>query len=628
MGALSDIARKQMEERIAVLELENERLKQAAEQMGKSVVANHVFDSAADGMIIYTEQREIIAVNPAMSRFLGTEKGQFEGLRLDDLVPVDYHFKLEKQKKLLQSQEKVKGVLPLAYNGILGYYEFTTSRLAGSELLLSLFRDVTEKRQLEQKIRKHEDLYKDLFVEALDGIVYWKDKGTIINANQAACRIFESTHDELLARKVDDFVLHKDESYFQILEELYKEGQVRNELFFLMPNGQKKLLEFTVKLNAVEGYHMTIFRNVSERNKMEEELRESESKFRSIFEGALEGLILWDENFTIVDINASGERMLQMSQHEIVGQSLLALLNDCNITEEELRMHLEELSGSGQSNGTISYILKSGRKMHFEFSLKQNVFSGLSLTTFKDITEKLEMEEQLKKSDTLNVIGQLAAGIAHEIRNPMTALKGFIQLLEDSAGSGNSMYFNIITSELQRIDSIINEFLILAKPQAIQYVEKDIIQLMKETVEFLTAQAVLHNVQFRTDYARNLPLVFCEPNQLKKVFINIIKNAIEVMPKGGIITICIQKNRTGSIRISIRDEGYGIPPEKLRKLGEPFYTTKERGTGLGLMVTYKIIEEHEGNIEVESKMGEGTVFHIDLPIKRGGYQDPGGIFTL
>jgi two-component system, sporulation sensor kinase E len=395
----------------------------------------------------------------------------------------------------------------------------------------------------------------------------------------------------------------------------------------MMPNGQKKLLEFTVKLNAVEGYHMTIFRNVSERHKMGEELRESERKFRSIFEGALEGLLLWDENFTIVDINASGERMLQMSQHEIVGQSLLAVLNDCKITEEELRRHLEELSGSGHSDGTISYNLKSGRKMYFEFTLKQNVFSGLSLTTFKDITEKLEMEEQLKKSDTLNVIGELAAGIAHEIRNPMTALKGFIQLLEDSVGSGNSMYFNIITSELQRIDSIINEFLILAKPQAIQFVEKDIIQLMKETVEFLNAQAVLHNVQFRTDYTKRLPLIYCEPNQLKKVFINIIKNAIEVMPKGGVITISIHKNKMGRVRISIRDEGSGIPPEKLRKLGEPFYTTKERGTGLGLMVTYKIIEEHEGTIEVESKVGEGTVFHIDLPMKRPGYPDIGGLFT-
>ncbi|MEH7572893.1 ATP-binding protein, partial [Cytobacillus firmus] len=160
----------------------------------------------------------------------------------------------------------------------------------------------------------------------------------------------------------------------------------------------------------------------------------------------------------------------------------------------------------------------------------------------------------------------------------------------------------------------INEFLILAKPQAVKFVELDISQIMKETVDLLSAQAVLHNVQFRTYYEQNLPKVFCESNQMKKVFINIIKNAIEVMPKGGYITVSIQKVSDHKVHISIKDEGTGIPAHKIKKLGEPFYTTKERGTGLGLMVTYKIIEEHKGTIEVESKMGEGTVFHIYLPL--------------
>jgi two-component system, sporulation sensor kinase E len=100
---------------------------------------------------------------------------------------------------------------------------------------------------------------------------------------------------------------------------------------------------------------------------------------------------------------------------------------------------------------------------------------------------------------------------------------------------------------------------------------------------------------------------------MKKVFINIIKNAIEVMPKGGYITVSLQACRDNKIKVSIRDEGSGIPGHKIKKLGEPFYTTKERGTGLGLMVTYKIIEEHKGTIEVESKLGKGTVFHIYLP---------------
>lgn len=225
-----------------------------------------------------------------------------------------------------------------------------------------------------------------------------------------------------------------------------------------------------------------------------------------------------------------------------------------------------------------------------------------------------EIHEQLKKLDRLNIIGELAAGIAHEIRNPMTALKGFIQLLGPSIKQEHGMYYEVITSELARIESIINEFLILAKPQAVKYEVKDICQIVKETVDLLNAQAVLYNVQFKTLYESNLPLVYCEPNQLKKVFINIIKNAIEVMPDGGNITITIIKIGYNHIQVSIQDEGSGIPKGKIQKLGEPFYTTKERGTGLGLMVSYRIIEEHKGIIEIDSEDGKGTVFHITMPL--------------
>jgi two-component system, sporulation sensor kinase E len=176
------------------------------------------------------------------------------------------------------------------------------------------------------------------------------------------------------------------------------------------------------------------------------------------------------------------------------------------------------------------------------------------------------------------------------------------------------MYFDVISTELNRIDAIINEFLILAKPQAIKFVEHSITQIMSETVNLLSAQAVLYNVQFLLHYDDDLPTLICEPNQLKKVFINMIKNGIEVMPSGGFITISMNQTTDNRIHISIKDEGYGIPEEKLKKLGQPFYTTKERGTGLGLMVSYRIIEEHEGTIKVESEVGKGTVFHVYLPV--------------
>ncbi len=607
---------KQLYARIESLEKENKAL---AEMFGNDSLSTNIFSQSKDGILIFDHSDKIVDANPAFCESMNVDKEELMGLYLSDIVPVNKHFKLDRQREILKIKESVRGILPISNGKKVAEFDFTTSILNKSGLYMCVLRDVTSKRLLEKKVKKNEELYTDLFIEALDGIIFWRGSGKVINANEAACRIFECTHDELLNRRVGDFVYEKNQRYRRIVKELYSKGGIRDELVFLMPNGQIKSLEFTVKLNSVDGYHMTIFRNVSERHRMEQELRESELKFRRIFEGALEGILLWNDQYQLVDINPSGQRMLQMSKDELIGLSLHSILNDCNITDDELKQQISSIQNDGHSGGTLSITLKSGRKKYFEFSNKLNVFSNISMTTFKDITEKLDMEEQLRKSDTLNVIGELAAGIAHEIRNPMTALKGFIQLLEDSIEEDHTMYFNVITTELSRIDSIINEFLILAKPQAVKFIEKDIIQIMKETVDLLSAQAVLHNVQFRTYYENDLPLVFCEPNQMKKVFINIIKNAIEVMPKGGYITISLQKCSGNKIQISIRDEGTGIPNHKIKKLGEPFYTTKERGTGLGLMVTYKIIEEHKGTIEVESKLGKGTVFHIYLPyIKKAG----------
>lgn len=345
----------------------------------------------------------------------------------------------------------------------------------------------------------------------------------------------------------------------------------------------------------------------------ETDLQKSEQKYRRIFEDSIDGLILWDNQHRITDINYAGEKMIGISKEKLAGHRIYNLDIFQDVKKQEIVNHIDQVFNNGKCTSTFIIDYEDGRKKYFEYSSKLNIVEGLNFTVFKDVTEKVAMQEQLRKSDTLTVIGELAAGIAHEIRNPMTALKGFIQLLEDSITKDHSMYYQVITTELQRIDSIINEFLILAKPQAIRFQEKDINQIMKETVDLLTAQAVLYNVQFVTEYDEQLPAIFCEPNQLKKVFINLIKNAIEVMPGGGKITIAVKNAVNKCIIITIEDEGTGIPEEMIKRLGEPFYTTKDRGTGLGLMVSYRIIDEHKGTIKVKSEEGKGTIFQITLP---------------
>ncbi len=344
------------------------------------------------------------------------------------------------------------------------------------------------------------------------------------------------------------------------------------------------------------------------------DLEESEQKYRSIFEDSINGLILWDNQYRIMDINCAGKKLFGLPKEKIIGRLIYEPFINHKKQMLEIKKHVEQVIDNGKYTSTITFECMDGKTRHIEVNSKVEIVSGLNFTVIVDSTEKIEMQEQLRKSDTLSVIGELAAGIAHEIRNPMTALKGFIQLLEGSIKEEHSMYYQVITTELSRIDSIINEFLLISKPQAIRFQKKDINQIMKETVDFLNAQAVLYNVQFVANYDEGLPPIYCEPNQLKKVFINIIKNAIEVMPNGGNITIMINNNGDNQIHIAIQDEGMGIAKEKIKRLGEPFYTTKDMGTGLGLMVSYRIIEEHKGSILIESEEGKGTTFHINLPI--------------
>jgi PAS domain S-box-containing protein len=227
-----------------------------------------------------------------------------------------------------------------------------------------------------------------------------------------------------------------------------------------------------------------------------------------------------------------------------------------------------------------------------------------------DITKQKRNEEALRRTERLNTVGEFAAGIAHEIRNPLTSLKGFLQLMKNE--EMKEEYKDIMESELDRIESILNEFLILSKPHLTQYNKKDVHVLLKQILPLFETQATYNNIQLVTEFDLEELLINCNENQLKQVFINFIKNAMEAMSNGGVIKIECKKEHN-ELCIRFIDEGSGISEENLKRLGEPFFTTKESGTGLGLMISFKIIEEHGGTIQVESQLGIGSTFKIKLP---------------
>ncbi|MBT2725347.1 PAS domain S-box protein [Bacillus sp. ISL-75] len=232
-----------------------------------------------------------------------------------------------------------------------------------------------------------------------------------------------------------------------------------------------------------------------------------------------------------------------------------------------------------------------------------------------DITERKKTEEVLHRQDKLAAVGQLAAGVAHEIRNPLTSMKGYAEFLQlDEKDPERMEFLSIILDEIERVNTIVEDFMVLAKPKAVELEEKNVVPVIKNVVSLLEFEARKKNVRLTFDCNHEIIQIECDENRLKQVFLNFIKNGIEAMPNGGelhVKTIIHDNN----VQISIQDTGVGISEEKLKKLGEPFYTTKKNGNGLGLMVSFKIIESHNGKVFVESELNKGTTFNILLPAK-------------
>ncbi|MBT2758388.1 GHKL domain-containing protein [Mesobacillus foraminis] len=241
-----------------------------------------------------------------------------------------------------------------------------------------------------------------------------------------------------------------------------------------------------------------------------------------------------------------------------------------------------------------------------------SIVGYILLTRFNSyINGMIKAYENSRQKENLAVIGQMAASIAHEIRNPLSALKGFTQLQQEKDMSKDNFY-PIMLNEIDRINMIVSDLLIIGKPNGSTRNKAEIGNIIHYVVSIIKPQAVRQGVKIHIQKDPDLPPILCDENQLKQVFINLLKNAVEAMPDGGNIYIKVQAAKD-SLVVSIKDEGVGIPGDKIEKLGEPFYTTKENGTGLGFMVTKKIIEEHGGKIAVQSVKNKGATVDVSLP---------------
>jgi PAS domain S-box-containing protein len=342
------------------------------------------------------------------------------------------------------------------------------------------------------------------------------------------------------------------------------------------------------------------------------QLEETEQRFKSLFVHNSEPIFTFNLDGKIIDANEAAVNLLGFTLEE-----MQTIGWDTIIDEKDFDKHKEYYKNVNEGNSqkfTISMIRRDGRKREVMITIipiiTDNKFTGV-YEIAKDITDSKITEEMIRRSDKLSVVGQLAAGVAHEIRNPLTTLRGFVQLFSSDI---NKEHGKIMLAELDRINFIVSEFLILAKPQVIKYQLKNLNSILADMISLFESQANFKNIKISSTFDLDIPSIKCEQNQLKQVFINLLKNAIEAMDNSGEIIVKTQLETPDTVCISFIDHGIGIPENQIKRLGEPFYTTKEDGTGLGLMVCYKIIENHGGKLCISSQLNKGTVVEVSLPI--------------
>ncbi len=220
------------------------------------------------------------------------------------------------------------------------------------------------------------------------------------------------------------------------------------------------------------------------------------------------------------------------------------------------------------------------------------------------------VDDKLMRLEKLALLGQLSAGLAHELRNPMQSVKGFVQFLfEDQV---DNHFRDIVLSEIDQMDNLIHDFLLVTQPTAPKKGHYDINEVVCETVEFIQSKAALHNVEMSVSVDSDKFDVYVDRIQIKQVMINILKNAIEAVEESGKVMINVSTIGNKEVTIEVVDNGIGIPIAVIGRLGEPFFSTKEGGTGLGLSISKRIIQEHKGTISFENKK-DGTKVTITLP---------------
>ncbi|MBI5199077.1 MAG: PAS domain S-box protein [Nitrospirae bacterium] len=354
----------------------------------------------------------------------------------------------------------------------------------------------------------------------------------------------------------------------------------------------------------------------------EEKAESIESYNENILRSVASGVVTFDSEGRIITFNPASESILKINAEEVIGKICEEVFGEHSPLTRAQKESLRMKEGIPRIETTLK--TNKGEKiwLGMNTSLLRDTDGELIglILVFSDLTEIKQLQSQIELKERFALLGEMSAGIAHELRNPMGAIAGFAKLLSKKLTYGDERkpLVDAIGKEIDGMNRVINELLTFAKPTDLNLSKVELKPLIEDSLTLIPLNSVISNIN-----TEQVSFINADEILLKQVFINLFQNAVEAMPGGGELKIVVihnlqAENQIPEVEIVISDTGMGISEDKLKKIFHPFFTTKENGTGLGLSLVQKIILYHGGRIEVESKEGKGTTFRIALPVTHCG----------
>ncbi|WP_054028716.1 PAS domain-containing sensor histidine kinase [Bacillus sp. FJAT-28004] len=590
--------------------------------LNKSRLILSFLNITSDGVVIVDRDGRILGINKKFEELHGWSENEIIGEILP-MTPENCKAQVfELYERIIQGEEyNGHEVIKLRKDGSSFYANVTISAMRDDSgevvAFVGVERDITEKKMAEAQLKESEERYRLLVENSPEPIMIFQDNIITFVNPAAVILIGASKPEELIGENAIRF-FHPDDLDILLCEinQLLTSNQPSSIL-------DKRLIKMDGEIVHIEVKAVPfpflgnrsvqlLFRDITERKKAVFELAQRELEYSRVLKLSPEPIVL-HRNAIVTFVNDAALKLFNVkTTDELIGRSIFEFSSPSY--HETLKQRLNRVIETDGFMEFTSLELQrlDGTVLDVEVSsiyIDKHVGAPVIQTVIRDMSERKKSEDLIRRAEKLSIVGELAAGIAHEIRNPLTTLKGFLQLLK----SKGTAYVDIMLVEIDRINQIVNEFMSMAKPHADKFVETDLKELIENIIFMMQPQANLYNVQVVFCLNTLDSRVFCEPNHLKQVFINLIKNSIEAMPSGGTISLKVIAKDTSFLQIVLSDEGSGIHNEHIANLGKPFFTTKEKGTGLGLMVCFKIIEAHRGHLDIQSELGKGTTIKITLP---------------